>query len=457
MFEVSVYKNRRKELISKIESGIILFLGNDDLPVNFPENVYPFRQHSSFLYYFGLEKPDIAAVLDVDSGEEYLFGIEQSFEDRIIVGQRMTLDEKGAISGIAHVVPMVRLFTVLREAQAAGRSIHFLPPYRPENKIKLLRLLNIRPDQFKLKSSEELVRAVIAQREVKSKLELDQIKESVNLSVKVHKRVQRWLLDARSEKDIHTKVEKFVLSKEGKLAFPIMATRRGDIYHNYQKSEILNPGDLFLFNVGFESNEHYASDLTATYSVGGQFSTLQNELYNVLYRAYQYGVSQLKSQAFYKDIYFNTCARIWDGLKEMGIAMRSGIEAVYEGAHTLFIPFGFGHLLGLDVHDMDDLGEIYVGHDGESHGLHSGMRSLLLSKELKKGFALSFEPGLFFIPQLIERWMGEKRFPDFINYDQLKKFSNFGSIRMGENFVIGDQSARRIGKELPLKSEQISV
>jgi Xaa-Pro aminopeptidase len=457
MFDKQLYINRRHVLKSKMEQGIILFLGNDESPMNYPDNTYPFRQHSSFLYYFGLDRPSLAAIIDLESGEETIFGDELTLDDIVWMGNLPTLKEDCENVGITDVLPMVKMFTILREAQATGRNIHFLPPYRPENKIKLLRLLNIRPDQFTLKSSEELVKVVISQREIKEKEEIIEIDKAVNWSVDMHEMAIKMARPGMSEAEIAAEVTKIALKSEGYLSFPVIATVNGEVLHNHYHGNLLKDGQLFLLDAGAETPLHYAGDLTSTFPVSKKFTNQQREIYQLVLDAHNRAASKLKPDVTFRDVHFEASRTIFDGLKLLGLTKGNTEEAIAEGAHALFLPHGLGHMMGLDVHDMEDLGEINVGYNGEAKSAQFGLKSLRLAKDLKSGFVLTIEPGIYFIPTLINIWKTEKKLEQFINYNEIEKYLGFGGIRIEQDYLITGNSYRLLGRKKPMEISEVEA
>lgn len=446
MFDTDIYVQRRKLLVNVVKQGVILFLGNEESPMNYADNTYPFRQHSSFLYYFGIDRPSLAALIDIDAGTETLFGDDQSVDDSIWTGSEPTLQEICGQVGVEEALPMVKLFTILREAQAAGRQIHFLSPYRPENKIKLLRLLNIRPDQFSVKSSEDLVRAVVAQREIKSADEISEIEKAVDLSANIHIEVIKMVRPGMTEFQIAAKALEMIYSQGWQPSFPIIATSHGEILHNHPKNVALKEGGIMLFDCGAETPMHYAGDLTSSFPVSRKFTQIQRDIYSMVLGAQHVAVSMLYPGVPYREAHLAACRSIFDDLKSLGLTKGNTDDAISEGVHALFLPCGTGHALGLDVHDMEDLGEVYVGYDGEAKSTQFGLKSLRLAKPMREGFTFTVEPGIYFIPDLIDMWRSENRFSDFINYDEVEKFKGFGGIRNEENYVITSDGCRRLGR-----------
>jgi len=458
MFSRQVYIQRRKTLREKISKGLILFLGNDESPMNYPDNPYPFRQHSSFLYYFGLDRPSLAAVIDVDNGLETVFGDEQTTDEIVWMGILPKLKDEAEKVGVIDVLPMVKLYTILREAAAAGRYIHFLPPYRPENKIKLLRYLNIRPDQFTMKSSEDLVKAVVSQREIKDGIEIVEIEKAVNLSVDMHNAAIRYARPGMRESEISSLVTQIVLEQECYLSFPVIATVEGAVLHNHYHGNRLKEGQLFLLDAGAESLNHYAGDLTSTFPVSQKFTTKQKEIYQIVLDAHYTSANCLKPGIEFRSVHFEAARVIFNGLKDLGLTKGDTEEALAEGAHALFFPTGLGHMMGLDVHEMEDLGELNVGYaPGESKSAQFGLKSLRLAKELKEGHVLTIEPGIYFITELMKLWQAEKKFENFINYKKLKSYADFGGIRLEQDYLITKKGQRLLGRKRPFDIDEIEA
>ena len=455
MFQAEVYIQRRKILCDKIGSGLILFWGNDESPMNYPDNPYPFRQHSSFLYYFGIDFPSLAAVIDVDKRHEIIFGDDYTIDDIVWMGQQHTIAERARLSGIEETLSMVKLFTILKEAQASRKVIHFLPPYRPENKIKLLRFLNVRPDQININASSELVKAVISQREIKSDLEILEIEKAVDLSVDMHIAAMKMVRPGITEAQVAAKVNEVALAQNCNISFPIIATINGQTLHNHSHHNVLKAGDLFLLDAGAESQMHYAGDLSSTFPVSKKFTEVQKQIYQASLLAHETAINAIVPGVRFLEVHFAACRSIASSMKELGLMKGDFDEAVAEGAHALFFPCGTGHMMGLDVHDMEDLGEVKVGYGGETKSNQFGLKSLRLAKELRPGHVFTIEPGIYFIPQLIDLWRSEKKFNDFLNWNEIEKFRNFGGIRNEEDFLVTENGFKRLGKAKPKTIEEV--
>lgn len=457
MFQAEVYIQRRKILCEKIGSGLILFWGNDESPMNYPDNTYHFRQHSSFLYYFGIDFPSLAAVIDVDNQHQIIFGDDYTIDDIVWMGPKPTIAQRAELSGIVETQPMVKLYTILKEAQASRKTIHFLPPYRPENKIKLLRFLNVRPDQINVNASPELVKAVISQREIKSAEEISEIEKAVDLSVDMHLAALKIARPGMTEAQVAAKVYEVALAQNCNISFPIIATINGQTLHNHSHHNILKEGDLFLLDAGAESQMHYAGDLSSTFPVSKKFTEIQKQIYRVSLKAHEAAVNTIAPGINFREVHFAACRSIATSMKELGLMKGDVDEAVAEGAHALFFPCGTGHMMGLDVHDMEDLGEIRVGYNGEPKSTQFGLKSLRFAKELRPGHVFTIEPGIYFIPQLIDLWRSEGKFADFLNWTEIEKFLNFGGIRNEEDFVITENGFKKLGKAKPKTIEEVEA
>jgi Xaa-Pro aminopeptidase len=449
MFQTEVYIQRRKILSEKIGTGLILFFGNDESPMNYTDNTYHFRQHSSFLYYFGIDFPSLAAIIDVDNDRQVIFGDDFTIDDIVWRGPQPTIAERARQCGISETQPLVKLFTILKEAQASRRVIHFLPLYRPENKIKLLRYLNIRPDEVRVNASLDLVKAVISQREIKSEYEISEIEKAVNLSVDMHVEAMKIARPGMTEAQVAARVHEVVLAQNCNLSFPIIATIQGQTLHNHAHHNILKDGDLFLLDAGAESPMHYAGDLSSTFPVGKHFTPIQRQVYELSLKAHEAAIAAIAPGVSFREVHGAACHSIASSMKELGLMKGDVAEAVAEGVHALFFPCGTGHMMGLDVHDMEDLGEVWVGYNGEPKSAQFGLKSLRLGKTLLPGHVFTIEPGIYFIPELIDLWQSEHKFDDFLNWSEIEKFRNFGGIRNEEDFLVTDNGFRVLGKSKP--------
>jgi len=423
--------------------------------MNYPDNTYHFRQHSTFLYYFGIDFPSLSAIIDLDNQRQIIFGDDFTIDDIVWRGPQPTIAERAKLSGIEETQPMVKLYTILKEAQASRKVIHFLPPFRYENKIKLLRFLNIRPDEINVNASLDMVKAVISQREIKSLEEITEIEKAVDLSVDMHIAAIKMARTGMTEAQVAARVYETALAQNCQISFPIIATINGQTLHNHSHQNILKEGDLFLLDAGAESELHYAGDLSSTFPVSKTFTDIQKVFYEVSLKAHEAAVNSIAPGVRFREVHLAACRSITNSMKELGLMKGDTDEAIAEGAHALFFPCGTGHMMGLDVHDMEDLGEVHVGYEGEPKSTQFGLKSLRFAKEMRPGHVFTIEPGIYFIPELIDLWKSKGKFESFLNWNEIEKFRHFGGIRNEENFVITDTGFRKLGKDKPKTIEEI--
>lgn len=455
MFDAGIYIQRRKTLKYKVGSGIILLLGNDESPMNYEDNTYHFRQDSTFLYYFGLDFAGLNAVIDTDSGEEIIFGDELTIDHIVWMGTQPTIKEKAHSVGVGLTAPSNKLADFLHAAKIKNRKIYFLPPYRAENKIKLHSLLDLGIEQIKDSASLDLIKAVISQREIKGSEEIEQLDIAASISADMHIMAMKTVRPDLTEAQIAAKVREAALSYNSDVSFPIIATINGQTLHNHYHGNTLRSGRMFLLDAGAESLLHYAGDLSSTIPVDKQFTERQKEVYQITLNAHEAAVKTLRPGVKFREAHLAACRTIASGMKDLGLMKGNTDEAVAAGAHAMFFQCGTGHMLGLDVHDMEDLGEVWVGYDGEAKSTQFGLKSLRLAKELKPGFALTIEPGIYFIPELIDLWKSENKFKEFLNYDRIEQYKDFGGIRNEEDFIITENGYKLLGKKKPKTIDEV--
>jgi Xaa-Pro aminopeptidase len=456
MFSKETYQNRRAQLRKHVKDGIILLLGNVDVPMNYRANTYKFRQDSTFLYFFGIDHQGMAGVMDLDSGQDTLFGNDVTLDDIIWMGPQPLVSEKASRVGANHSAPFARLFEVAEEARKAGRTIHFLPPYRAENKILLEELLGITPQEQGAKASVELIKGVVALRSVKEEQEIAEIENAAETAWLMHTTAMKMARPGIFEYEISGKMEGIAAAGGGMHSFPIILTIHGETLHNHYHGHQLKKGDLLLVDAGAENPMHYATDHTRTSPVGGKFTPRQRDIYQIVLDANVKAIEAIKPGVPFRDIHFLSAGIIGNGLKELGLMKGDISAAVAQGAHALFMPHGLGHMMGLDVHDMEDLGENYVGYDEEfKRSDIFGTAFLRLGRRLQKGFVLTVEPGIYFIPALIEKWEAEGKFTDFINYGKVKEFIGFGGVRLEDDILVTETGFRNLGKPIPKTIEEV--
>lgn len=456
MFVTGIYRKRRQKLIQQVKSGLILLLGNTDSPCNSVDNCYRFRQDSSFLYFCGLDQPGFAVVLDIDSGREVLFGAQQGLDDVIWSGSQSSLQGQAELVGISDAFSVDRLAAMLASAITEGRPIHYLPTCRADNKITLSQLLGKNVSLIDKGTSPTLIRAVVALRSVKGEEEIAELDAAADLGYQLHTTAMDLAREGVYEWEIAGELEAVAARAGRMLSFPPIVTTHGEILHNHQRGQRLKSGDLLLVDAGVESAFHYASDHTRTTPVGGRFSSQQREIYQLVLNMQGQAKQLVCPGVAYRDVHLEVCRVLVAGMQSLGLMQGDVDQAVEAGAHALFMPHGLGHQLGLDVHDMEDLGEDYVGYD-EKHQRSGqfGLAGLRLGRELQEGFVLTVEPGVYFIPKLIAQWKAEGRHADFINYTGLTEYLDFGGIRLEDDLLVTREGNRLLGRPIPLQIDEI--
>ncbi len=458
MFRKETYAHRRAQLQKQIRSGLILLMGNEESPINYEDNAYPFRQDSNFLYYIGIDKPHLAAIIDADEGTTTLFGDDFTIDYIVWMGPQPTIAEMAAASGVQKTKRYGELAQVLQTAQNQGRTIHFLPPYRGERSIRLSSWLGIPVSELHQRASVELIKAVVAQREIKTPEEIAEIEKAVDISGEMHVAAMRHAKAGIKEAALRGLVEGLSLSNGGCPAYPVILTVNGQTLHNHYYGNTLQSGQLVLGDFGSESPLRYAGDITRTFPVDKTFTSQQRDIYNIVLKAETDSISAVRPGVSYRDIHLQAAKIITQGLKDFGIMRGNVDDAVSEGAHALFFPHGLGHMLGLDVHDMEDLGEHYVGYDHSiQRSTQFGLKSLRLAKTLQPGFVFTVEPGIYFIPELTDLWQKEGKFQEFINYDKLAAYRTFGGIRIEDNVLITENGHQILGKPIPKTTDEVEA
>jgi Xaa-Pro aminopeptidase len=449
MFSQETYIKRRQILKQKVGSGIILFLGNEESGMNYRDNVYSFRQDSSFLYYFGLDVASLHAVIDIDSDQEIVFGDELTIDDIVWTGPKEPLTEKAAKAGIQKVKPFKALGEYLKSAQNIRQTIHFLPPYRAEHDLKLQEWLEVSPARASQLASATLIKAIVSMRSYKSEEEIAEIEKAVNTSVDMHLEFMRSTRPGLTEKQVAGKLQSIAIGQGGDIAYPIILTVNGEILHTHTRDLMMQDGQLSLCDAGAETAMHYCGDLTRTIPTGKAFTTVQKEMYEIVLNAEVSAINACKPGVLFKDVHTLASTKLLEGLKDVGIIKGDPAEAVAQDVHTLFFQCGLGHMMGLDVHDMENLGEQYVGYTEDlKKGTTFGWKSLRMGRALEPGFVVTVEPGLYFIPTLIDRWKAENKLSQFIDYNKLESFRDFTGIRIEDDIVITGDGNRILGKEL---------
>lgn len=452
------YLRRRAKLKSDLGSGLLLFLGNAEVGMNYADNTYRFRQDSSFLYFFGIDNPDLAAIIDIDENREVVFGNELTIDDIVWTGTMPTLHERAAAYGITDTRPMSALKAYIDQARAKGQPIHFLPPYRGDHRVWLWELLGVEPAAQPSRASVPFVKAIVAQRNHKNLEEIRLIEESVDLSTEMHLAAYRTVRPGIHESQVAAAVEEVACRHGNALAFPTIATMQGQVLHNHGFIHQLREGDIFLLDAGAETRSHYAGDLSSSMPVGERFTERQKTIYEIHLASFYAAVDTLKVGVPFREAHIAAATKICEGMKALGLMKGDPAEAALIGAYALFFPCGLGHMMGLDVHDMENLGEQYVGYlEGEQKSTQFGFKSLRFARPLEPGFVFTVEPGIYFIPELMDKWQAEHQFTDFICYDKLQPWRDFTGLRNELNYaVMPDGQVKLLGTiRKPMTIEEV--
>ena len=449
LFSQNIYIERRRILKERIGSGIVLLPGNNDAPANYPANAYRFRQDSTFLYYFGLHREGLAGIIDIDNDREYLVGNDIDIEDIVWFGSVDSVADMAAQTGVAHTMPMTALNNFIVKAQSAGQYIHFLPPYRHDWMIQLMDLTGIHPSQQRANASLELIRAVVAQRAVKSDEEVTEIERACAIGYEMHTTAMQMCQPGITEQDIAGRISGIASSRGCMVSFPSIVTMHGEIMHGNPCPRPLEAGRLLLCDAGAETNENYCSDHTRTTPISGRFTTRQREIYSIVEECHDYVLQLAAPGIKWWDVHFAVCRMMTERLKALGLMKGDTEEAVRAGAHAMFMPHGLGHMMGMDVHDMEGLGQTYVGFDDEVQpNLEQfGTNCLRCGRRLQEGFVMTDEPGIYFIPALIDEWRSSGHCAEFLNFDLLETYKDFGGIRIEDDLLITKDGCRFLGKE----------
>jgi Xaa-Pro aminopeptidase len=458
MFKSDVYIKRRAALHKMMKSGVGIFVGNVDAPMNYPANAYHFRQDSDFLYFFGIDLPGLTGVMDFDSGKDQIFGNDVDLDDIIWMGPQPRIKELAAKCGITNSAPATQLEATVKDAVSKKRKIHFLPPYRAESRMTLGALLKENPCQMSTHASITLTKAIVSMRSIKEPVEIEEIEKALGVAYEMHVTAMKMCKPGVREQDIFGTIEGIALSKGGGPSFPIILSMNGQTLHNHDHGNILERGRMMVTDAGAETRMHYASDLTRTTPVGGKFSQRQKDIYEIVLKANTVSIKSAKPGMSNLDLHMNACRIIATSLKELGLMKGDVDEAVAAGAHAMFMPHGLGHMMGLDVHDMEGLGEDYVGYnDNVKRSTQFGTAFLRFALPFQPGHVFTVEPGIYFIPELIDLWKAERKFTEFIDYAKVEKFRDFGGIRIEDNVLITEKGHKFLGKPVPKTVEDVEA
>ena len=461
MFSKEVYSRRRETLLRKMreagQSGIILFIGNAEAPAQYKDNCYKWRQDSTWLYYFGLDAPMYAAILDIDSGVETIFADDVDIDDIIWMGPQPTIASLAASVGVAGTAPYGALGDVVALARKSGRNVHYVAPSRYFNTLKLMELMG--RARIDLGVSRPLTEAVISMRLIKEDIEIEAIDDACDLGYQMHSIGRDSIKLGIIEQDIVGKMEGFTLEKGWGVSFPTILTQHGETLHNHLHDKVIEPGKLMVIDAGAESNLHYASDFTRTYPTSGKFTAKQREIYQIVADCNELAFSLTRPGITYREVHLATARKMLEGLSALGLVRGDLDQMVADGIAGLFQPHGLGHNMGMDVHDMEDLGENLVGYDpDQTRAKQLGLGSLRMARRLRPGHVITDEPGIYFIPALIEKFKKEGLGKDYVNYEALKGYYDFGGIRLEDDVLVTVDGARRLGhNRLPIQPDDVEA
>lgn len=456
MFAKKTYIARRAKLKQTVGSGLLLFIGNDESGMNYADNTYHFRQDSTFLYFFGLPYAGLSAIIDIDNDKEIIFGDELTIDDIVWMGIQPTLKEKSEAAGIVEVHPLKEIEAYLKNAAQKKQTIHYLPSYRAEHQIKLFQWLGIIPGTER--PSLPFIMGVVNQRNYKSTEEIEEIEKACTVTGEMHVAAMRTVRPGLRESDIAAVVAETAFKYNYELSFPIIATINGQTLHNHDHSHLIKSGDMLLLDAGAETEMGYAGDMSSTMPADKKFTTRQKDVYDIQVAAHEAAVAALHPGVPFVDVYELSLKVIMEGMKSLGFAKGDAMDAVKSGAAAMFMPCGLGHMMGMDVHDMENLGEVYVGWNGVPKSTQFGRKSLRLGRKLEPGFVLTIEPGIYFIPELMDLWKSQNKFTEFLNYDKLFTYKDFSGIRNEENYLITETGSHLLGKtKVPVHTEDVEA
>jgi Xaa-Pro aminopeptidase len=431
-------------------SGLVLIPGNTEASYNYPANTYHFRQDSNFLYFFGLDHPDYFGVIDIDENKDYIFGNDVDLDDIIWMGPQPFIKDMALKVGVNNTAPLKEVADLIKSAQQKGRKIHFVPPYRGEGYIQLENLLGIKVSEIRNNGSDELIKGIVKLRSVKDEFEIAEIEKAVDIAYDMHTTSMKMAMPGVVERQIAGTIEGISLAQGGPVSFPIILSMHGETLHNHYHGNTLETGRMMVTDAGAETTMHYSSDITRTVPVGGKFNQRQKEIYEIVLAANMETIKATKPGIRNLDLHLMAAKIIASGLKDLGLMKGNVDEAVKAGAHAMFFPHGLGHHMGLDVHDMEGLGENNVGYDEETKRSDQfGTAFLRFGKKHQPGYVFTIEPGIYFIPALIDLWKKEGKFTEFINYNKAETYKDFGGIRIEDDILVTDNGYRVLGKPIP--------
>ena len=455
MFNKDTYIKRRKELKNSVKEGIILICGNDESPMNYKDNCYQFTQDSTFLYFYGIDRAGLFGVIDLDNNKEYIFGTDFTIDDTVWMGPLSFLRDEALKCGIENTGEISDLTTLLHRAKEEGQKIHYTNQYRHLNIINLSKWLSISVDEVNENISEELTYGITNLRNIKTEEEIALLEEATNVTREMHLAAIKFAKPGMKEYEIAAKVTEVAKMYNATHSFFTICTRNGQTLHNHNHSNVLQEGDLMLLDCGARLANGYCGDMTTTIPVSSKFTDKQKDIYSLLMEMYDRAEEVLKAGITFKEVHLEVCKSLAEGMVSRGLMIGDVDSIVSSGAHALFMPHGLGHMIGLDVHDMENFGEKIVGYNGEEKSTQFGLKSLRLGRPLEVGFAFTVEPGIYFIPELIAKWKKEGTNKEFLNFEKIEEYLDFGGMRYEGDYIITEDGCKRLGDKMPKSVEEI--
>lgn len=449
MFEKKIYIERREKLKKIVKKGVIILPGNQESPRNYKDNCYNFEQDSTFLYYFGMDIPHLIGVIDVDNNKEYIFGTDFTLDDIVWMGEQKLLKDLSKDVGVENFIELSEFKIYSAKLKDQKRELLFLPQYRAETILELSEAFKLNPFEFNNYISEKLIKAVVEQRNIKSELEIKEIEKAVNITREMHLEAMRIAKPGMKEYEVVAALEAVASKYNATTSFHTIFTKNGQTLHNHYHGNTLQDGDIVVLDAGARTQMGYCGDMTTSFPISKKFSDRQRDIYTLLIEMFEKAESLIRPGITYKEVHLEVCKVLARGMKDRNLMKGDVEKAVKEGAHAIFFPHGLGHMLGLDVHDMESLGENNVGYEEFERDMQFGLKSLRLARELKPGYVFTVEPGIYFIPELIRRWKEEKKFTEYLNYEEIEKYLDFGGMRYEGDFLITEEGARRLGDKMP--------
>ena len=453
LFSKETYVSRRAQLREKVGSGLVLITGNIESPLNYKDNTYRFRQDSNFRYFFGINLPNLHAVLDCDTGKSIIFGDEYTMDDIIWVGAQESLSSLGEKVGVDTIKSRSELETILKNNIS---RLHYAPPYRHDNIILLAGILDRSPAEISSGYSEKLIKAIVNIRSYKTAEEIEQMHNAVNITRDMHLAAIRASKPDVYEYEVVAEIRRAHEKHNAPLAYPVIFSVNGQTLHNHYHGNKMQSGQLVLNDSGAENAYGYAGDITRTFPVDSTFSAQQKEIYEIVLKMEKDCIAALRPGVQYREIHIQSNRIMLEGLAALGIVSGNIEDMLAAGVGGMFMPHGLGHMIGMDVHDMEDLGEQSVGYrDGLERSKQLGLKSLRLARELEEGFVITVEPGLYFIPELIDKMQAEGKWKDYVHYDRLSAYKDFGGVRIEDDVLVTADGPEILGEYIPKEISEI--